>query len=92
MITVIESADPEDHSLKSKIQLKVKVKVRNGSVRPNPIRTVRMDLRPRTVFWSGSGWQKNHGLDHRELDQKSGSNRGSGPDHGSTSRQQKKGE
>ncbi|KAG1721856.1 uncharacterized protein EDB91DRAFT_1088323 [Suillus paluster] len=33
---------------------------------------------------SSSGWCDNHGPNHRELDQKSGSNHGSGPDCGST--------
>ncbi|KAG2096967.1 uncharacterized protein F5147DRAFT_816815 [Suillus discolor] len=61
------------------------IRVRNGSGRPNQNWTVWEDLEPRTVFWSGSSWRKNHGPNRGEPDQKSGSNHGSGPDRGSTS-------
>jgi len=66
---------------KSKLKLTM---VRNGSGRPNQNRTVRGYVEPRTAFRSGSGWCESRGPNHGEPDQKSSSNRGSGPDRGST--------
>ena len=61
-----------------------KLRVRNGSGRPNQSGTVQKKPEPRTIFWSSPGWHMDHGPNHGEPDQKSGSNHGSGPDCGST--------